>query len=70
MHDDIKTALENGASLDDMPTPKSEKAWCKKHVTGYIGKDQFGNWYTKCYTGHKFNEPCEVTIEKGDENNG
>ena len=30
-----------------------QKAWCKKHPTGYLGKDQFGHWYEKCWTGKK-----------------
>lgn len=43
---------------------QNEKAWCKKHPTSYIGKDQFGHWYDQCVHGHRFNEKCEIVIEK------
>ena len=38
-------------------------AFCKKHPTGFVGKDQHGNYYKKCWTGHKWSEPCEIIIE-------
>lgn len=41
-----------------------EKAWCTKHLTSRPGKDQFGNWYKQCYTGHTLNEECEIKVEK------
>lgn len=44
----------------------NEVAWCKKHPTGYLGKDQFGNWYPQCWTGKKHNEKCEIIIEAKD----
>lgn len=44
---------------------KKETAFCRRHPTSYIGKDHFGNWYEKCWTGHKFNEACEIVIEGG-----
>lgn len=42
----------------------NETAFCMKHPTGYISRDRYGTWYSKCYTGHKFNEECEIIIEK------
>ena len=32
---------------------KKQQKWCKTHVTGYWGKDQFGTDYAQCSAGHK-----------------
>ncbi len=45
-----------------------ERAYCKNHLTSYVGKDQWGNWYNKCITGHRLNEKCEIVIEEADKN--
>jgi hypothetical protein len=47
---------------------RGDRKVCKNHLLGIWGKDQFGNWYTQCGTGHRLNEKCEELIEKGDEN--
>ena len=42
----------------------TEKRWCKTHAPKVVGKDNNGNFYTKCYVGHRKNEDCEIVIEK------
>ena len=39
---------------------KEQKRWCLTHPTGYLGKDHFGNWYTRCTYGNKTNQDCVV----------
>ena len=44
-------------------------AWCYSHPTGFVGKDQFGNYYTTCYEGFKKKEKCDLrNTESGGEN--
>ncbi len=43
---------------------ENEKAYCEKHLTARPGKDQFGNWYTRCWTGRNLNEECKIIVEK------
>ena len=42
---------------------RGERKVCKNHLLGVWGKDQFGNFYTKCAQGNKFNESCEELKE-------
>lgn len=39
-------------------------AFCKKHPTSFIGKDQWGHWYIECVQGHKLKEKCEIELTK------
>lgn len=41
-----------------------ETRWCKTHAPKLVGKDQFGNFYDVCYTGHIRKEKCEIIIEQ------
>lgn len=42
---------------------KQERRWCLKHPISFWGKDQWGNWYTRCSVGNKVNEDCEIGKE-------
>lgn len=48
---------------------ENQKAWCRTHLPQMVGKDQFDNFYTRCYIGHSRNEDCEIVIEKEVEKN-
>lgn len=50
-------------------TQPEEKAYCEKHLTSRPGKDQFGNWYSQCFTGHTLNEECKIVVVKEGEEN-
>ncbi len=45
---------------------QEEKAYCEKHLTSRPGKDQFGNWYDRCYTGKTLGEECKIVVVKND----
>ena len=54
--DQIKSkSQKNGVTLSER--------WCVRHLTSFWGKDQFGNYYDKCYKGFKKNEKCEASNE-------
>ena len=42
------------------PDTQEEKRWCMTHPTSVWGKDQFGNWYTRCTYGNRLNEDCKL----------
>ena len=42
--------------------------YCTIHNAS-IGRDNFGNLYKKCFTGHKAKENCDVKIRKRGEYN-
>ncbi len=50
--------LKTIADIQKEFTP--EKRWCATHPLGFWGKDQWGNWYTQCFTGHSMNEECII----------
>lgn len=57
-----------------MKNESNEKAFCKTHPVGFIGRDSFGHWYNTCWTGKKLKDEgkdprCNIQIEK-EENNG
>lgn len=44
----------------------NETAFCSEHPTGYLGKDQFGHWYSTCMIGKRTGEKCSIVIEAKD----
>lgn len=42
-------------------------AFCNKHLTSIVDKDEKGNFKKKCRRGLFWNEKCEVIVEKGGE---
>lgn len=43
---------------------QDEHKICDKHPLAYWGKDNKGNWYTRCVAGSRLNEECEELKEK------
>lgn len=67
----IKLQDRHRSNMQNHEMPKKvsiEKGWCSVHPIGYLGKDQFNNWYSQCYTGKKCNEQCKIIIEGGENN--
>ncbi len=50
-----------------MKPTNQERAYCEKHLTARPGKDQWGNWYPKCWTGRELNEECNIIVVNEDE---
>lgn len=44
----------------DRDSAYTGKKYCSTHPTGFLGKDQHGNYYKKCMMGNKLNESCEI----------
>jgi len=51
-------------SVSFVERSNQEKKWCQVHPLGFWGKDQFGNWYTRCAVGNRMNEDCKELEEK------
>lgn len=45
------------------------KAFCMKHPTSFVGKDQWNNYYERCWNGKKMadngiDEKCDIRVEE------
>lgn len=41
---------------------ENKRAFCETH-TKYVGVDQWGNSYSKCYSGYRNEEECKLEEE-------